>query len=107
MITLLRRALSGCALFTLVATLAPAPAFSADGTQIVGRVLDAGGGLPISGAAVSLEHGRTVVATAQTDATGQFVFNNEPPGVYNATVRADGYQQAESRTSSSWPANRR
>ena len=96
MIILLRRALSGCALFTLVATLAPATALGADGTQIVGRVLDAGGGLPISGATVSLEHGKAVVATAQTDATGQFVFNNEPPGVYNATVRADGYQQAES-----------
>src|SRR5579862_8613253 len=70
----------------------PAAVSAESGTKISGRILDTQGGLPIPNATVELDRGSTKVATAQTDANGNFVFASEPPGTYAIFVRASGYE---------------
>lgn len=62
----------------------------------MGRVLDSSGGLPVPGAAVSLQHGDKIVATTQADADGAFAFNDQMPGVYIIVVKAAGYLNTQS-----------
>lgn len=67
------------------------------GTRIAGRLLDAQGGLPVTGARIELFQGNVKVATTTTDANGSFSFaKKEPPGVYSLSINADGYQQSRS-----------
>ena len=83
------------AFWTLAVVLAPLAAPAAPGTAaIVGRVLDAQGGLPVDGATVELYRNSNVVATTRTDATGTYRFVNQPPGTYSVVIRANGYQSA-------------
>jgi outer membrane receptor protein involved in Fe transport len=77
----------GATLFPLPSSEAPSP-----GATIVGRVLDAQGGLPVGGATVDLYRGETVVAETTTDSSGGYRFTNQPPGTYSVTIRAAGYQ---------------
>ena len=75
--------------------LAPLASPAAPGTAtIVGRVLDAQGGLPVDGATVELDRNSNVVATMRTDANGTYRFANQPPGTYSVAIRANGYQSA-------------
>ena len=77
----------------LLALLAVAvPAAAAGGTTISGRILDAQGGLTVPNATVELERNGTQVATARTDAGGNFRIADQPPGTYAVYVRAAGYQ---------------
>ncbi len=83
-----------CALVALAVALVPTGLPAATGATIVGRVLDAQGGLPVEGATVELDRNSSPVTTARTDATGTFRFANEPPGTYSVVIRASGYQSA-------------
>ncbi len=80
--------------FLLVFAFIASPAISAaaTGTTISGRILDAQGGLPVPSATVELGIKGTKVATAVTDAAGQFSFPGVAPGTYSVTIRAVGYQ---------------
>jgi outer membrane receptor protein involved in Fe transport len=71
---------------------APVSSIAATGTSISGRILDAQGGLPVGSATIELDLNGTKVATTMTDASGSFAFQNQPPGNYTITIRADGYQ---------------
>ena len=51
---------------------------------------DAAPAAPVSGAAVALKQGETLVASTVTDADGQFLFTNLLPGSYNLVVTKDG-----------------
>ncbi len=55
-----------------------------------GSVTD-GSGNALAGVSVSLENSANSVATATTNATGGFVFNNLVPGQYSATFQDSGY----------------
>jgi outer membrane receptor protein involved in Fe transport len=67
------------------------------GARIAGRILDAQGGLPVTGATIDLFQGDVKIATTTTDANGAFVFpHTEPPGVYSLSINAAGYQQSRS-----------
>jgi outer membrane receptor protein involved in Fe transport len=68
----------------------------ASGTKVFGRILDAQGGLPVTGATVELDRGATKVATTTTDANGNFAFQNESPGAYSLLITAVGYQRTRS-----------
>jgi outer membrane receptor protein involved in Fe transport len=68
------------------------PAAAAGGTTISGRILDTQGGLTVPNATVELERNGTRVATARTDAGGNFRILDEPPGTYAVFIRAAGYQ---------------
>lgn len=95
--SLFRRAVTaGLILIGMSAGMPLTPASAASGTTIAGRVLDVDGGLPVPNAVVTLEHGSANAGTAKTSADGAFVFKNEPPGVYNIYVRADGYETSKS-----------
>ncbi|HXB82922.1 MAG TPA: carboxypeptidase-like regulatory domain-containing protein, partial [Candidatus Acidoferrum sp.] len=80
----------------LVALLVPlvvgVPAAAAGGTTISGRILDTQGGLTVPNATVELERNGTRVATARTDAGGNFRILDQPPGTYAVLIRAAGYQ---------------
>ncbi|HTA40235.1 MAG TPA: carboxypeptidase-like regulatory domain-containing protein, partial [Candidatus Acidoferrales bacterium] len=76
--------------FTITAF--PLNSIAATGTTISGRILDAQAGLPVPNATIALAMGGTNVASATTDASGQFTFPSEPPGTYSVTIRAAGYQ---------------
>lgn len=91
------RAIAAC-LLVIGMQAAPllAPASAGTGSTIAGRVLDVDGGLPLPNAAVTLEHGTAKAGAAKTSADGSFVFKNEPPGVYNIVVSADGYETTTS-----------
>ena len=83
------------ALWVIGVLLAPLPSHAAPGTAtIVGRVLDAQGGLPVDGATVELDRNSSAVATTRTDATGTYRFASQPPGTYSVVIRANGYQSA-------------
>ncbi|MFY9739802.1 MAG: carboxypeptidase regulatory-like domain-containing protein, partial [Candidatus Cybelea sp.] len=56
------------------------PAAAAGGTTVSGRILDAQGGLTVPNATVELERNGTPVATARTDAGGNFRILDQPPG---------------------------
>lgn len=59
---------------------------------ILGRVVDAGNGQPISGAIVSLQGPpATGAPRALTNARGQFVFRNLPKGGFSMNVTRPGY----------------
>lgn len=62
------------------------------GTDILGRVLDVGSGLPVSGATVTLYQGSKRIADARAAANGAFAFKDEPQGIYNLSIAAAGYQ---------------
>ena len=96
MIGFLRRTQVAGVLFLFAAAFVQAAAIGDSGTRITGRVLDASGGLPVSGATVSLQHGNTVVTSTQTDSNGEFTFTGETPGVYIVVARATGYDSSES-----------
>jgi hypothetical protein len=55
-------------------------------------------GAVVSGAKVTLSHeGTGAVSTATTDATGEFVFNFLPVGLYTLRIEASGFKLLESR----------
>jgi outer membrane receptor protein involved in Fe transport len=68
------------------------PAAAAGGTTITGRILDTQGGLPVPNAVVDLQRGTIKIATARTDAAGNFRIENQSPGTYIVLVRAPGYE---------------
>ena len=68
----------------------------ADPSLVAGVVIDAGNGLPIRKAYVSLStvEDNPAEALAITDSSGRFAFASVPPGRYQLHVQRDGYQQA-------------
>jgi outer membrane receptor protein involved in Fe transport len=66
-------------------------AAATSGTTIEGRILDAQGGLPVTGAMVELDRVATKVDSTKADANGNFSFENEPPGTYSFLIVAGGY----------------
>ncbi len=84
------------ALAMLFLPITPAPAAADSGTAIVGRVLDANGGLPVPGATVALDRGSVKVAATTTAADGTFRFSGQAPGDYTVTIAARGYQTTQS-----------
>jgi outer membrane cobalamin receptor len=79
-------------LLSLLVPSAPSLAADAPASTIVGSVIAQDGGLPISGATVTLQHGNADVATTKTDGAGRYSFTDEPPAVYSVEIRAEGYQ---------------
>lgn len=66
------------------------------GTDITGRVLDLGSGLPVSSATVTLFQGPKRVADTEAGPDGSFAFRSEPQGIYNLLIAAAGYQSTRS-----------
>src|SRR5712691_9119826 len=68
----------------------------ADPSLVAGVVIDAGNGLPIRKAYVSLTTAEDspAEALAITDSSGRFAFANVPSGRYQLHAQRDGYQQA-------------
>ncbi|HKU68054.1 MAG TPA: TonB-dependent receptor [Candidatus Baltobacteraceae bacterium] len=66
------------------------------GTEVTGVVLDAGSGLPVSGAAVDLQRASTNAGKTQTAADGSYRFANVPEGIYTVVIVAKGYQATRS-----------
>src|SRR5579872_3976825 len=64
---------------------------SSAGTTVSGRILDTQGGLPVPNATVELRTG-TRVATARTDAAGNFRIPDVAGGTYVVLIRASGYE---------------
>lgn len=64
----------------------------ASGTTVSGRILDAQGGLPVPNATVELVKDGTTVASAKSDANGNFRIAEQPAGTYAIFVRAGGYE---------------
>ena len=83
-------ALLSCPLTALAQSQAPSASLS-------GRVLDAGGGLPVQGALVELDANGKEVATTSTDAQGVYSFS-EPQGVYSVLIVARGYLSTRVQT---------
>ncbi|HEV2387893.1 MAG TPA: carboxypeptidase-like regulatory domain-containing protein [Candidatus Acidoferrales bacterium] len=89
-----KRAVFTGVILLLALTLAPAAAFAQSATTglVSGTVLDPSGAA-IPGAKVSLEQSGTSLAlTAQTGATGRYVFPAVTPGDYTLRVAATGFQ---------------
>jgi outer membrane receptor protein involved in Fe transport len=63
-------------------------------TQVNGTIVALEGGLPVSGASVTLLQGTTRVAETTTDDAGNFTLPNVKPGEYSVTIRANGYTNA-------------
>ncbi len=84
-----QRLLSLLLLGSVVAT--PFTGRADGGTTITGRVLSTSGGLPVAGAAVELDRNGGKVAATTTDSSGNFRFQNEPPGQYSLLISAEGY----------------
>jgi outer membrane receptor protein involved in Fe transport len=92
------RALAACLICVGTVPLFPAiPAVAQQsGTDVTGRIFDAGSGLPISGANVELLQGDKRVADTKSTGDGSFTFKNEPQGIYNVVISASGYQGTRS-----------
>lgn len=75
----------------LFAAVLPAAAAPAD-TSVSGRILDTQGGLPVPNALVELQRNGTRVATARTDAAGNFRIPGVAAGTYVVLIRASGYE---------------
>ncbi len=80
-------------LFTI--PVVPASAQSA-GATIAGIVVDQNGSLPIAGAKVELDVGRTPVATTATDGNGSFIFPGAPPRTYTIVITGPGLSATRS-----------
>ncbi|HEV3090562.1 MAG TPA: TonB-dependent receptor [Candidatus Cybelea sp.] len=80
------------ALLLTAALFCAPPAPAAGGATISGRILDTTGGLPVPNATVELQRNGVHVATAHTDANGNFRILDQPPGSYAIYIRASGYQ---------------
>lgn len=79
----------------------PAAAQSQTGTvtttqagTITGAVVDQQNGLPLAHATVDLYQGSRLVSQSRTDARGTFTFTQEPVGIYDVVVDAQGYQRS-------------
>jgi outer membrane receptor protein involved in Fe transport len=85
------RALSTRLTLLLALSVAFVPSLSAQGRgRIVGRVLDAATGAPLSGAQVSLVEQPTAIAVSAID--GRYTLMNIPAGAFSLRVRLIGYQ---------------
>lgn len=60
--------------------------------DILGTVEEEGSGDPIEGATVEVFQGTTLVGSATTDPSGNYIINDLSPGSYNVTSSAEGYQ---------------
>lgn len=82
-----------CASLVIIASTVPAAAENVQnsGSSIVGTVVDQRNALSVPNADVSLSQNGTVVSSQQTDASGQFAFHNVAAGIYNLTIRANGF----------------
>ena len=92
------RSYSYCLLALITAVLMPAVAWASGSTTaapkgqpIDGVVVDQQTGLAIANAVVSLFRGTLQVATTTTDRDGDYVFDNETPGIYHVDISAVGY----------------
>ena len=61
---------------------------------VKGTVVNRAGRAPIAGAALTLSQGGEAVASATSDAEGKFLIEALPNGVYNMTVKAPGFLDA-------------
>lgn len=88
---LLRRALSGCALFLLSATLA-----FAQTATLSGRVVDAADGQGLAGAniVVMSQDGGTMVAGGAASADGSYRITGIPAGTYAVAARFIGFDES-------------
>ena len=79
-------------LFVVAAAQSSQPAVAqASNGLILGRVVDAGTGRPVSGAIVSLNGGGVGSPRAMTNANGQFVFRKVPKGQFILNATKPGY----------------
>jgi hypothetical protein len=63
---------------------------------ITGSVTDAGTGLPVSGAIVTLLRGDIASETSTTDQNGRFRFGDQPAAIYTLTIVAQGFTSSRS-----------
>jgi outer membrane receptor protein involved in Fe transport len=82
-------------LFTIPVVQASAQSASA---TIAGMVVDQNGSLPIAGAKIELDVGRTTVATTATDGNGSFIFPGEPPRTYTIVITGPGLSATRSES---------
>ena len=61
---------------------------------VKGTVVNRAGRAPIAGAALTLSQGGEAVASATSDAEGKFLIEALPNGIYNMTVKAPGFLDA-------------
>lgn len=85
--TLFRRALGAFLFLWLIAGIAQAQPTG----RVVGTVVEARTGTPLSGASVGIEN---TLFGAATDEAGQFTIDAVPAGAYTLTVRFIGYREA-------------
>ncbi len=91
------RALVACIVLVLLLSAALLPANAQQSrTDVTGRVLDAGNGLPLAGATVQFMQGNKLIAETKSSADGSFTFKSEPQGIYNLIIFAAGYARARS-----------
>jgi outer membrane receptor protein involved in Fe transport len=93
--TLLRPLSLMISLALLLLTLTPALAQDT-GASLRGRIVSERGGLPISGASVSVAQSGKTVASGTTGNDGIFRITNIPAGIYDVTIRAASYDSSAS-----------
>ena len=87
------RTLAAIGLVACTIGLAGQPARQADSRTglIVGQVVDAAGGKPVSGAIVSIGGAARAAPRILTGSSGRFVFRDLPPGNFTITAAKPGY----------------
>ena len=61
---------------------------------VKGTVVNRAGRTPIADAAITLSQGGETVASATSDAEGKFLIENLPNGIYDMTIKAPGFLDA-------------
>jgi hypothetical protein len=87
-----------CLYFFFALVLASALSAQTNTGRILGSVKDQSGGAIVAATVTVTEAGRGVSRTTVTDASGEFVIPNLPPGNYKLRVEAKGFKVSE-RTS--------
>ncbi len=64
---------------------------------ITGVILDQNGGLPVANAQLQLQQGTKAIASAVSNAYGNFAFRPVPYGIYSISVQATGYESGRSQ----------
>src|SRR5260221_12315347 len=80
--------------FALVSLLAITASLAQDSRgKIQGRVTDASDAVIVGAAVTLLNTNTAIAATAQTNATGQYLFDFVIPGTYSLTVEIAGFRK--------------
>src|SRR5579884_1833812 len=82
-----------CALLALVSMFAVCSYAQAVNATLVGTVTDVTGAV-VPGAKVTItETNTSVIHTAETNASGNYIFPNLPPGTYAVSIEAPGFKK--------------